>query len=342
MPDSRFYEVLAPASTSELAALTGARVAEGAKVERLIAGVGSLTGATVDDLSFCADGRHLAGLEATMAGACFVTEALASSAPWSCVALITPFPQAAYAQAADRLVRPRSYGSGESAVDPSAILEDGVIVSPGARVGPGARIGSGTVIGPGASIGPGVAIGRDGYIGPGAVVGFALLGDRVRIHAGAIIGEPGFGAAPGPKGVVDVPQLGRVILQDGVTVGANSCIDRGAFDDTVVGENTKIDNLVQIAHNVVIGRNCLLAAQTGISGSTVIEDGCMLGGQVGIADHLTIGAGARLAAAAGVMKNVPARETWGGTPARPIGRWMRETATLARMAKRLPGGTDQE
>ncbi len=338
MPDSRFYEVLAPASTSELAALTGARVAG---AERLIAGVGSLTGATTDDLSFCADGRHLGELEATLAGACFVIDRLVSSVPQSCVTLITAFPQAAYAQAANRLVRPRSFGFSWSSVDPSAILEDGVIISPGARVGPGARIGSGTVIGPGAIIGPGVAIGRDGYVGPCAVVGFALLGDRVRIHAGVIIGEPGFGAAPGPRGVVDVPQLGRVILQDGVTVGANSCIDRGAFDDTVVGENTKIDNLVQIAHNVVIGRNCLLAAQTGISGSTVIEDGCMLGGQVGITDHVTIGAGARLAAAAGVMKNVPSGETWGGTPARPLGRWMRETATLARMAKRWPGGIDQ-
>ncbi len=341
MPDKRFYEVLAPASTSELAALTGARVAGNDRAARLIAGVGSLRGATADDLSFCADGRHLGDFEATLAGVCFVTDRLASSTPRSCVALITPFPQAAYAQAADRLVRPRSCGSSDSAVDPSAILEDGVIVSPGARVGPCARIGAGTVIGPGAFIGPGVTIGRDGYIGPGAVVGFALLGDRVRIHAGAIIGEPGFGTAPGPNGVVDIPQLGRVILQDGVTVGANSCIDRGAFDDTVVGENTKIDNLVQIAHNVVIGRNCLLAAQTGISGSTVIGDGCMLGGQVGVADHLTIGAGARLAAAAGVMKDIPTGETWGGTPARPIGRWMRETATLARMTKRWPGGIDQ-
>src|SRR5207248_6055397 len=178
-------------------------------------------------------------------------------------------------------------------------------------------------------------------IGPGAVIGFALIGDHVRIYAGAVIGEAGFGAAPGPKGVVDLPQLGRVILQDGVTVGANSCIDRGAFEDTVVGENTKIDNLVQIAHNVVIGRNCVLAAHTGISGSTVVGDGCMFGGRAGVSDHVTIGSGARIAAAGGVAKEVPAGETWAGAPARPMARWLRETALLARLARQRPGGHEK-
>ena len=215
-------------------------------------------------------------------------------------------------------------------------------MSPGAVIGPRAQIGRGSTIGPGAVVGPGVTIGRDCTVGPRAVVVFALLGDRVRIHAGAVIGEPGFGAAVGPRGVVDMPQLGRVVIQDGVTIGSNSCVDRGAFADTVIGENTKIDNLVQIAHNVVIGRNCVLAAHTGVSGSTIIGDGCMLGGRVGIADHITIGPGVRLAAAAGVMKNVPPGETWGGTPARPIGRWLRETALLARLAVRRNGGEDRQ
>jgi len=129
-----------------------------------------------------------------------------------------------------------------------------------------------------------------------------------------------------------------VILHDGVTIGANSCVDRGAWDDTVIGENTKIDNLVQIAHNVVIGRNCLLAAHTGISGSVTIGDGCLFGGRVSVADHITIGPGARIAAAAGLMKDVPAGESWGGIPAAPVRTWLRQIAWLARAAERRGRG----
>lgn len=331
MPDVRFFEPLGPVSLDELAALTGSQPAtQAGEVE----GVAPLARAGPREMSFLSDRRHLAQLSASRAGACFVTPAQAEHVPSGCVALLTPEPQAAYARAAGRLHRPRQHPPGAPAIHPDAELEEGVDLGPGVVVGPGARIGAGTRVSANAVIGPGVQVGRDGRIGANIVIGFALLGDRVRILAGAVIGEEGFGVAAASTGALDVPQLGRVILQDGVTVGANACIDRGAFDDTVIGENTKIDNLVQVAHNVTIGRNCVLAAHTGISGSVTVGDGAMFGGRAGIADHVDIGAGAKIAAAAGVMKSVGPGEVWGGSPARPLRKWMRETAWLARQAER--------
>jgi len=299
-----------------------------------ISGVATLEHAARDDVTFFSGSRHASDLAKTRAAACFLSGDEIDRLPPGCIGLVTTAPAAAYAEAALRLYRPWRHGSSDGDIHPSAELEDGVILAPGVLIGAHAAIGRGTRIGPGAIIGPGVCIGRDCQVGPRAVIGFALIGDRVQIYAGAVLGEPGFGAAPGRRGMVDLPQLGRVIIQDGVTVGANSCVDRGAFEDTVVGENTKIDNLVQIAHNVVIGRNCVLAAHTGISGSCVIGDGVMFGGRAGVGDHIHIGDGARLAAGCGVLKDVPAGETWAGLPARPLANWLRESAWVARAAKR--------
>lgn len=336
-PDSRFYEALGPVRLGVLAELAGA-TCEATKADLMIGSASVLERAKAGTISYLSDRRYAELARSTEASACFVGPKEAELLPPPCVALITPLPQAAWAAAVTRLHRARRHEPGAAGVHADAMLEEGVVVSAGAVVAAGAQIGRGAIIGPNACIGPGVAIGRGAEVGPGVVIGFALIGDNVRILANSVVGEAGFGVALGPKGLIDHPQLGRVIIQDGVSIGACVCVDRGAFDDTVIGENSKIDNLVQVAHNVVIGRNCVVAGHSGLSGSSVLGDGAQLGGRVGLADHVKIGAGARLGAASGVMHDVPAGESWAGIPARPVLQFFRETAWLTKAARRRERG----
>jgi UDP-3-O-[3-hydroxymyristoyl] glucosamine N-acyltransferase len=340
MLDPRFFEDLGPVTLQDLAGLTGAVLKDGAQAQTRIQFAAPLGLSAAGSVSFLSDPRYRDELTTAKASACFLRDNQAELAPAGCAVLVTPEPQAAWARAAARLHRPRRFAAAGPAIHPTAVLETGVVLGPGVVVGPNVRIGADTEVGPNTVIGPGVSIGRGGVIGANVTIGCALIGDRVRILAGAVIGEAGFGVAAGRTGAIDIPQLGRVILQDGVTVGANSCIDRGAWDDTVVGENTKIDNLVQIAHNVRLGRSCALAAHTGISGSVVAGDGVQFGGRAGIADHVKIGDGARVAAAAGLMRDIPAGESWGGFPAMPARQWMRQVAWLARASRPRGGGSE--
>lgn len=224
-------------------------------------------------------------------------------------------------------------------VSASARLEDDVALGPGAVVGDDVQIGAGTVIGPNAVIARGSRIGRNCHIGACVSVQYAFIGDRVRILPGAAIGQDGFGYIPRSDGLRKVPQLGRVIVQQDVEIGANSAVDRGTLGDTVIGAGCKIDNLVQIAHNVRIGMHTVIAGHCGISGSVTIGSGCMIGGGVGIADQVTIGDAVQIAGGAGVMDDIPAGERWGGAPARPARQAMREVLALRRLAndrKRSP------
>lgn len=212
------------------------------------------------------------------------------------------------------------------------MLGDAVSLGPGVVIGDGARIGARTRLDAHVVVGSGVEIGDDCHIFPSVTLyAGTQVRDRVRIHAGARLGSDGFGYVFRDGVHAKIPHVGRCIVESDVEIGANTTIDRGSIDDTVIGAGTKIDNLVQVAHNVRIGRLCLLMSQVGIAGSVRVEDGCIVAGQVGIAGHVTIGAGARLAAQAGVFGSIPAGETWSGYPARPHKEALRAQAAMFRL-----------
>lgn len=298
---------------AEIAAMTGATV-PAAFAGRRIADVASLDRAAPWDLSFLDDERFAATAVATRVGACFVTKALIAHLPASVAALVVDEPYRAFVVVARALFahspRPSSlYPAGTSAgaqVHPDARLEADVTIEPGAVIGPGAEIGSGTVIAANATIGGEVRIGRNCVIGAGATLGHALIGDRVVVHAGCHVGQEGFGFVAGDGGRFQVPRRGRVIIQDDAEIGAGTTIDRGDIRDTVVGEGTKIDNLVRVGHNASVGRHCMVVAQTGISGNVTLEDHVILEARVGLNANVTVGEGAHIAAASIVQDDVPA------------------------------------
>lgn len=344
MADARFYDSQGPFTLSDLAASTGAAIAETADPALLISDVAAASDNRAGHIGFLTSLKAASGISLSPLGAWVTTPKLAGQLALGGSVLLHDNPAAAFAAMSDRFY-PRAGRSGMtegvSAIHATARLGEGVILEPGVVIGPGVEIGAGTYIAANAVIGRGVCIGRDGYIGAGATLGFALLGDRVTIFDGARIGCDGFGFVPTAKGLVKVPQLGRVIIQDAVEIGANCTIDRGALGDTTIGEGAKLDNAVHVAHNCVIGRNAVLAAQVGMAGSVTIGDNVLMGGQVGIGDHLTIGAGARLAAKSGVGKDLAGGQAYGGTPARPAMQWKRELAALTRLTKKTRAKDDE-
>ena len=355
MNEPVFFAVPGPMTLAAVAELTGATLPDPASGDIPVNGIGSLERAGPADVAYCEGRKFAALLRATRAGACFVRAAEAALVPGGTVALLTDQPQRAFVMLGRTLypgaIRPAPMAgqagevSDRASVDPSARLEEDVTVEPFAVIGPEVEIGRGTIVGAGAVVGRGVRIGRGSSVSPGVTITHALVGDRVVLHPGVRVGQDGFGFLPGAGGHLKIPQVGRVVIQDDVEIGANSTIDRGSNRDTVVGEGTKVDNLVQIGHNVMIGRHCLIAGNVGISGSATIGDFVMVGGGVGIRDNVTIGSGARIAGASAVGGDVPPGESWGGFPAIPVDQWMRERQAynrLVRGALRSAAGKKEE
>ena len=332
--DSRFHPSAGPVSLGTLRAALG--LASAADDGRLFAGVAPLHLAGADDVAFMEGRRNLPALKSSKAGAVVIEPAFVAQAPPGCVVLEAAAPQAGFIRVAGLFHPARQPKPG---IHPSAVIAADAIIGPDCEIGAfvfigaGAEIGAGCILENHVSIGAGCKFGAHGRIHAHANMEYCLAGDHVVLHPGARIGNEGFGFITTAEGKhVTMPQLGRVIIGDGAEIGAGSCIDRGAGGDTVIGPGARIDNLVQIGHNVTIGRGAVIVAQVGISGSANIGDYAVIAGQAGVAGHLSIGAKARVGAQAGVMNDVPAGTDVVGSPAWPAKETLRAVARLRRMA----------
>lgn len=336
MADPRFFNNSGPFTLARLAEISEAELQTGADGAQSFSDVSALETAGPDDVSFLDNRRYIAQFCDSKAGACIVDPEFADRAPAGMALLLTKKPYRGYARIAQTfypLPQPRPGAHPSAIVDPSARVGEGTELGAGVVVGARAEIGRGCRIDANTVIGEAVTIGDGTVIGPNASVAFCTIGRACQIHAGARVGTRGFGFSMDPEGFVDVPQLGRVIVEDGVEIGSNSTIDRGAGPDTFIGAGAKIDNLVQIGHNVRIGRGCVLVAQSGVAGSTVLQDFVAVAAQAGISGHLKVGAGAQIGAKSGVMRDIPSGMKVLGSPARPVREFFRLCALWERQLK---------
>ncbi|MCE3233192.1 MAG: UDP-3-O-[3-hydroxymyristoyl] glucosamine N-acyltransferase [Rickettsiaceae bacterium] len=340
MPDLDFFNTISPLDLEEVAAIGGCKIHAAGNVKKLH-GVAPIDSATANDLTFLSNQKYASSLKNSKAGACILNEANISKAPDGMAMLVSKNPYASYAKIAAKFY-PDDERNGEISpaafIDSSASIGKNCTIEAGAFIGKNVKIGNNTYIASGAYLNKGVKIGNNCTISHNVTLSHTIIGNNVLLHPGVRIGQDGFGFATENGVHIKVPQLGRVIIEDYVEIGANTCIDRGAGPDTVIGQGTQIDNLVQIGHNVKTGKGCVIVSQAGISGSTKLGDYVILGGQVGVAGHLNIGSMVNIAAKSGVAQDIEPKQIIGGYPAVPIRQWHRQSISLAKLAK----GKDKE
>jgi UDP-3-O-[3-hydroxymyristoyl] glucosamine N-acyltransferase len=337
MADPRFFKKQAPFTLGALAQIASAELAPGCDAEQLVHDVAPLDTAGPDDLSFLDNPKYVDAFRSSNAGACVVAAKLAADAPPGMALLLSDRPYRAYAYIA-RAFYPGT-GADAASQHPSAIIDATATIGTNCTIGAGAIIAANVVLSDGVRIGAGavvetaVTVGAESEIGACTSLSHCDIGARCMLHPGVRIGQRGFGFDMSPEGHLDVPQLGRVIIGNDVEIGANSCIDRGAGPDTIIGDGCKIDNLVQIGHNVQMGKGCVIVAQAGIAGSAQLEDFVVLAGQAGIAGHVRIAAGTQIAARSGAMRDTNPGDKLAGNPAIPARDYFRQMASLAKLTK---------
>ncbi len=337
MTDPRFFTRAGPFYLRDLALIAEAELAISTDADISVSDVAALSQATANDISFLDNILYATEFSESSAGACIIRPEYRDRAPTGMALLVTDQPYHAYARVAAAFY---PVPNGEACVHSSASVSETAVIGSGVCIGPnsvisdGVEISNGTEIGANTTIGTGVKIGSNCRIFSNVTLQYCLIGDRVILHPGVRIGQDGFGFAMGASEHLKVPQLGRVLIGDDVEIGANSTVDRGTGSDTVIGQGCKIDNLVQLGHNVQLGTGCIIVAQVGISGSTQLGNFVAVGGQAGIAGHLKIGNGAQIAAQSGIHRDIDSGAKMGGTPAQPMKDWFRGVATLQRLAKR--------
>ena len=340
MADSRFFKKEGPFTLAELAQKCECELGPYAQLDLVLEDVKGLEEAGPKDLTWAFIASVRDSLKKSSAGACITSEKFVEYVPEGMAVLLSKDPHRSYGLAAQMFYpeRVESFISPEAHIDETAVLGEGCRVEAGAFIGPHVELGKGCRVDANAVISSGVKMGDGCIVGANASVSHCLAGNKVYIYPGARIGQDGFGFAMSVKGPVKVPQLGRVVIGDDVEIGANTTVDRGAMGDTEIGSGTRIDNLVQIAHNVKLGRCCVMVSQVGIAGSCEFGDFVVAAGQAGFAGHLKVGTGAQIGAQSGIMKDIPAGTIVMGSPAVPHLEWMRMNVLLQKLVKETKKG----